>query len=70
VPGPGEDEFPLVGPEVHQAAGMVAAQLDTDPDTAFARLRARAFAEGRSLSEVAAEVVARRRRFDPDPDFR
>lgn len=70
VPGPGEDEFPLVGPEVHQAAGMVAAQLNTDPDTAFARLRARAFAEGRSLSEVAAEVVARRRRFDPDPDFR
>ncbi len=70
VPGPAEDEFPLVGPEVHQATGMVAAQLNTDPDTAFARLRARAFADGRRLSELAADIVARRTRFDPDPDIR
>jgi hypothetical protein len=70
VPGPAEDEFPIVGPEVHQATGMVAAQLDTDPDTAFARLRARAFADGRRLSDVAADVVARRLRLDPDPDLR
>jgi hypothetical protein len=70
APGPAQEEFPIVGPEVHQATGMIAAQLDTDPDTAFARLRARAFADGRRLSEVAADVVARRTRFDPDPDIR
>ena len=70
APGPAQDEFPIVGPEVHQATGMVAAQLDTDLDTAFARLRARAFADERPLSEVAADVVARRLRFDPDPDIR
>ncbi|MEU8637771.1 GAF and ANTAR domain-containing protein [Amycolatopsis sp. NPDC048633] len=70
VPGPVGDEFPIVGPEVHQATGMVAAQLDTDLETAFARLRARAFADGRRLSEVAADVVARRLRFEPDPDLR
>ncbi|WIX98812.1 GAF and ANTAR domain-containing protein [Amycolatopsis mongoliensis] len=70
VAGPAPDGFPIVGPEVHQATGMVAAQLDTDPDTAFARLRARAFADGRRLSEVAADVVARRLRFTPDPDPR
>lgn len=70
VPGPAEDGFPIVGPEVHQATGMIAAQLDTDPDTAFARLRARAFADGRRLSELAADIVARRTRFDPDADIR
>jgi hypothetical protein len=68
VPGPAEDEFPLVGREVHQATGMVAVQLNTHPDIAFARLRARAFAEGRRLSEVAADVVARRTRFAPDTE--
>jgi hypothetical protein len=66
VPGPAEDEFPLVSPAVHQATGMVAVQLNTDPDTAFACLRARAFADGRRLSDVAADVVSRRMRFGPD----
>jgi hypothetical protein len=69
VPGPAEDEFPLVGREVHQATGMVAAELGIDLDTAFARLRARAFADGRRLSEVAADVVAGRTRFDLDPEI-
>lgn len=67
APGPAEDEFPLVGREVHQATGMVAVQLNTHPDIAFARLRARAFAEGRRLSDLAADVVARRTWFAPDP---
>jgi hypothetical protein len=66
VPGPAEDEFPLATPAVHQATGMVAVQLNTDPDTAFACLRARAFADGRRLSDLAADVVARRLQFGPE----
>jgi AmiR/NasT family two-component response regulator len=48
---------------------MVAAQLDTDLDDAFARLRAKAFADGRRLADVAADVVARKLRFEPEPDL-
>ncbi|MDH2424228.1 GAF and ANTAR domain-containing protein [Sphaerisporangium sp. TRM90804] len=51
---------------VHQATGMVAVQSGTDVSAAFARLRAYAFAEERSLLEVARDVVARRLRFAPD----
>lgn len=46
--------------EVHQATGMVSAQLDVSIDEAFVRLRAHAFAERRSLRDVAGDVVARR----------
>ena len=53
---------------VHQAAGMVAAQLDVPVAEALLRLRARAFSSGRPVSDVAADVVARRLRFDPDDD--
>ncbi|MGW4483273.1 GAF domain-containing protein [Amycolatopsis sp. NPDC004368] len=49
--------------QVHQATGMAAAQLDVSLDDAFAALRARAFAEQRPLSEIAADVLARRFRF-------
>lgn len=52
--------------QVHQATGMVLAQLGVDAETAFARLRAHAFAHGRRLGDVAADVIARRLRFDPD----
>ena len=70
VPTPPGDGFPLVGPEVHQAAGMIAAQLDIDMDDAFARLRARAFADGRRLTDLATDVIERRLRFTTDPDLR
>lgn len=51
---------------VHQAAGMIAAQLDVDVAQALVRLRAYAFGEDRPLAEVASDVVARRLRFtDP-----
>lgn len=53
-------------PEVHQATGMISVQLGVSVSEAFIRLRARAFAEGRSLSELAADVVARRIRFDDE----
>jgi hypothetical protein len=49
---------------VHQAAGMVSAQLETSVAQALIRLRAYAFASGRILSEVADDVVDRRLRFE------
>lgn len=49
--------------EAHQATGMVSAQAGFTIEQAFLMLRARAFAEGRPLAELAAEVVARRVRF-------
>lgn len=49
---------------VHQAAGMVAAQLDVSVGQALIRLRAYAFGNNRALAEVAQDVVARRLRFD------
>ncbi|MGH3686905.1 MAG: ANTAR domain-containing protein [Pseudonocardiaceae bacterium] len=53
-------------PEIHQATGMISVQLSVGIAEAFSRLRARAFAQERPLSELAADVVARRLRFDPD----
>lgn len=50
--------------EVHQATGMVSAQLEVSIDEAFVRLRAHAFADRRSLRDVARDVVARRLRLD------
>ncbi len=52
--------------EVHQATGMVSAQLSVSMDEAFVRLRAHAFAAERPLREVAADIVARRQRFSDD----
>jgi ANTAR domain len=49
---------------VHQASGMVAAQLDVSVGQALIRLRAYAFGDDRPLTEVAQEVVARKLRFD------
>ncbi len=49
--------------EIHQATGMVVAQLGISAADALARLRAHAFAEQRLLGEVARDVVARRLRF-------
>ncbi|MEO9224404.1 MAG: GAF and ANTAR domain-containing protein, partial [Acidimicrobiales bacterium] len=49
---------------IHQATGMIVAQLDTTPDRALARLRARSYAEGRVLQDLATDVVSRRIRFD------
>ncbi|MFI6867326.1 GAF and ANTAR domain-containing protein [Nocardia sp. NPDC050406] len=51
--------------EIHQASGMVAAQLGVPVRDAYSRLQAHAFAEGLTLAEVADDVVARRLRFSP-----
>jgi ANTAR domain-containing protein/GAF domain-containing protein len=52
--------------EIHQATGMVVAQLGVSAADALARLRAHAFAEQRLLGDVARDVVARRLCFTED----
>jgi hypothetical protein len=51
---------------VHQASGMVAAQLDVSISHALVRLRAYAFGNDRPLADVARDVVARTLRFDAE----
>jgi hypothetical protein len=51
---------------VHQATGMIAAQLEVDVAIALIRLRAFAWSRDRSIDDVAADVVARVLRFDDD----
>jgi hypothetical protein len=55
-----------LGPEIHQAAGMVSVQLDCGVDEALVRLRAYAFAYDVPVTQVAHRVVERRLRFTPD----
>jgi hypothetical protein len=50
--------------EVHYATGMLMVQLGVSPQHALARLRAYAFAEGRTVTEAARNVLARRVDFD------
>jgi hypothetical protein len=57
-------EYLLQRATVHQATGMVSVQLGVPVEDALARLRAHAFAAGRELDEVAADVLARRLRFN------
>jgi hypothetical protein len=52
--------------EVHQATGMVLAQLDITAEEAALLLRAHAFSSGRSVAEVANDVVERRLNFAAD----
>ncbi len=52
--------------QVHQATGMIIAQLGASAEIAFARLRAYAYAHDRRLGDVARDVVERRLRFEPD----
>jgi hypothetical protein len=54
------DEPGLHFAEVHQATGMLAAQLDSDCDHALIRLRGHAFSHDRPLLDVARDVLARR----------
>jgi hypothetical protein len=51
---------------VHRASGMVAAQLEVSVGQALLRLRAYAFGNDRSLTEVAHEIMERKLRFDAD----
>jgi hypothetical protein len=51
--------------QVHQATGMVAAQLGVNMTDALAALRAHAYARGRRLSDLATDVLARKVRLGP-----
>jgi len=53
---------------VHQASGMVAAQLGVSVAQALIRLRGYAFGHAVPLREVAQDVVARTLRFKDDRD--
>jgi hypothetical protein len=55
--GRGPDWGALTRVEVNQATGMLIAQLDVDPVEALARLRAHAYATGRSASDVAHDIL-------------
>ena len=52
--------------QVHQATGMVMMQLAVTIEQAFLLLRARAFATGRPLHDVAVDVIERRLRFSSE----
>jgi hypothetical protein len=52
--------------EVSQATGMLVAQLDVEPAEALVRLRARAYASGRSATDVARDILDRRLRLEAD----
>lgn len=50
---------PALRREVHQATGMILAQLKTTATIAYSRLQAYAFAHGRPIQDVARDVVNR-----------
>lgn len=56
----------LARAEVSQATGMLMAQLEVDATVALVRLRAHAYATGRTASEVARDIVDRRLRLEVD----
>jgi hypothetical protein len=62
------DQFEVEGPwalraKVHQATGMIAAQLQLDAEDGMAVLRAHAFAHETSIDHVAEDLVERRLTF-------
>jgi len=52
-----DDDDPRPRAIIHQATGMVLAQLDVTPDEALLLLRGRAFADGQKLREIARDVI-------------
>lgn len=52
--------------EVYQATGMVMAQLGVGPTEALARVRAEAFIQGTTASELAWSIIERRRLIEAD----
>lgn len=69
-PVPGDDGLGATSgsrAELFQAQGMAMVQLHASLADAMVRIRAYAYAEDRPLSEVVADIVARRLRFDTQP---
>jgi ANTAR domain-containing protein len=67
IAGRRPEEASLQHPEVHQATGMIVAQLGVSAAVALVRLRAYAYSHEERLRDVAARVVARRIRFHTEP---
>ncbi|MDU8999586.1 ANTAR domain-containing protein [Streptomyces mirabilis] len=61
----GHEDLGAYRAEIDQATGMLTAQLGVGAEEAFVRLRAYAYARGRRLATVAADVVAHRLTFPP-----
>jgi GAF domain-containing protein/ANTAR domain-containing protein len=59
---------PFTRTQIHVAAGILAVQLNTNPDKALDRLRAYSYATRRRISSVAADVIAHRLTLDDEPD--
>ncbi|WP_382307236.1 GAF and ANTAR domain-containing protein [Herbiconiux sp. UC225_62] len=57
--GDATQDSPYSRREVHQATGMVMAQMKVGPDDALLLIRARAFAEGRSVRDIASQIIDR-----------
>jgi hypothetical protein len=58
--GKDREKSPLSRREVHQATGMVLAQAGTSATDALLLLRAHAFSQGRTVRDVARDVVSRK----------
>ncbi len=52
--------------EVSQATGMLVAQLEVEPAEALVRLRAHAYATGRSATDIARDILDRRLKLEAD----
>jgi AmiR/NasT family two-component response regulator len=52
--------------EVSQATGMLVAQLGVEPTEALVRLRAHAYATGRTATDVARDILDRRLKLEAD----
>jgi AmiR/NasT family two-component response regulator len=63
---PGLEDAVAYRAQVHQATGMVAIQLHITAFDALVRIRAYAFANGLSIEQAAADIVARRVRLVDD----
>jgi AmiR/NasT family two-component response regulator len=69
----GNGEVPDMSPlaavraEIHQATGIVSVQLGVTLTAALDHLQSYAHAHQRPLGEIAADVVAHRLRFNPEP---
>jgi hypothetical protein len=68
IDNPDEDDDGLSRAIVHQATGMIIAQLDIAPDDAILVLKGRAFSTGRSMREIARDIVERRLDFSQPED--
>jgi hypothetical protein len=60
-----QDRSHLSRREVHQATGMVLAQTGRSATDALLLMRAHAFSQGRTVRDVALDVVSRRLDFTP-----